>query len=71
MKTKDRLDLLEEALTFAGFDTDRIINEYRAEHRPKREIDRPLSNYQAMEGVTDKGRVILKEWGNEYKGILV
>ena len=62
MKTKDRLDLLEEALTFAGFDTDRIISEYKADHQPKCEIDRPLSNFQAMEGVTNKGTAILKDW---------
>lgn len=65
MKTKDRLDILEEALTFAGFDTDRIIDEYKADHRAKCEIDRPLSNYQAMEGVTDEGARILRDWGGK------
>ena len=66
MKTKDRLDLLEEALTFAGFDTDRIIDEYRADYQPRREIERPLSNWQAMEGMTDKGREILEMYESKF-----
>ena len=66
MKTKDRLDLLEEALTFAGYDTDRIIDEYRADYQPRREIERPLSNWQAMEGMTDKGRAILEKLKSKF-----
>ena len=66
MKTKDRLDLLEEALTFAGYDTDRIIDEYRADYQPRREIERPLSNWQAMEGMTDKGREILEMYESKF-----
>lgn len=61
MKNKQKLELIDEMFLVAGLDLWAILKDYMDNHRPP-ECERPVGDFEAFEGITDKGIEIINEW---------